>query len=57
VIGTPNQVRSRIEEIAARTDADEIMITSHAFDQAARIRSYELISEEFRLSERPAKYA
>ena len=54
VIGTPDRVRSQIEEIAARTEADEIMISTHAFDPAARIRSYELIAEEFRLSERPA---
>ncbi|MGA3204810.1 MAG: hypothetical protein ABSF12_20145 [Bryobacteraceae bacterium] len=48
-MGTPEQVRARIEDIASRTQADEIMIATQAFDPAARIRSYELIARTFNL--------
>jgi luciferase family oxidoreductase group 1 len=49
IAGTPAQVRARIEEIATRTQADEVMIATHAYDSAARIRSYELVAEVFGL--------
>jgi luciferase family oxidoreductase group 1 len=49
IVGTPAEVRARIEEVAARTGADEIMIATHAYDPAARIRSYELVAEAFGL--------
>lgn len=54
ICGTPAQVRSRIEDAAARTEADEIMVVTHAFDPAARIRSYELVAEAFGLKRRDA---
>ena len=38
IVGSPEQVRARIEEIATRTQADEVMISTHAYDPAARIR-------------------
>jgi luciferase family oxidoreductase group 1 len=50
ITGTPEQVRTRIEDIASRTQADEIMIATQAFDPAARIRSYELIARSFNQS-------
>lgn len=46
-MGTPQQVRARIEDVAARTGADEVMLATHAYDVAARIRSYELVAEAF----------
>jgi len=49
IVGTPEQVRARIEEIAARTRADEVMIATHAYDPGARIRSYELVARAFGL--------
>ena len=49
IVGTPEQVRARIEDIASRTHADEIMIATQAFDPAARIRSYELVARTFNL--------
>ena len=49
IVGTPEQVRSRIEDIVARTQADEVMIATHAWDLAARVRSYELVAEAFDL--------
>ncbi len=49
IVGTPEQVRARIEEVATRTEADEVMIATHAYDPAARIRSYELVAQAFGL--------
>lgn len=49
IVGTAATVKARIEEIAARTRADEIMIATHAWDPAARIRSFGLVAEAFGL--------
>ena len=51
IVGAPEQVRARIEDIVARTNADEVMIATHAWEIAARIRSYELVAQVFDLSE------
>jgi luciferase family oxidoreductase group 1 len=51
IVGTPEWVRARIEAIARRTESDEVMIATHAFDQAARVRSYELVAQAFGLPE------
>jgi luciferase family oxidoreductase group 1 len=42
VVGDPDTVARGIEAFAARTGADEIMVTSQAFDHAARLRSFEI---------------
>ncbi len=47
IVGTPATVRERIETLAARTQADEVMITTVTHDPAARIRSYQLLAEAF----------
>jgi luciferase family oxidoreductase group 1 len=49
IVGTPAQCRARIEELVARTNADEVMIVTHAFDTSLRLRSYELLAEAFAL--------
>jgi luciferase family oxidoreductase group 1 len=49
IVGTPEQVRARIQDIATRSQADEVMIATHAYDPAARIRSYELVAQAFDL--------
>jgi hypothetical protein len=36
------KVRKEIEDFIARTGADELMLTSHIFDHAARLRSLEI---------------
>jgi luciferase family oxidoreductase group 1 len=51
IVGTPEQVRARIQDIATRSEADEVMIATHAYDPAARIRSYELVAQAFDLPE------
>ena len=45
VYGSPDTVRSGIDQILARTQADELIIVSDVFDHAARLRSYELIAQ------------
>jgi luciferase family oxidoreductase group 1 len=51
IVGTPEQVRARIESVASRTEADEVMIMTHGFDADARVRSYELVAQVFGLEE------
>ena len=51
IVGTPEQVRARIQDIATRSEADEVMIATHAYDPAARIRSYQLVAQAFDLPE------
>jgi luciferase family oxidoreductase group 1 len=47
IIGTPERVRAAIERVVESTHADEVMIATHAFDPAARVRSYELVARAF----------
>ena len=44
VIGSPEMVRQGLEDFAARTGADELMVVSQIYDHAARLRSYEIAS-------------
>ncbi|MFD0879778.1 LLM class flavin-dependent oxidoreductase [Variovorax dokdonensis] len=45
-VGSPSTVRKAVEDFAARTGADELMVTSQIFEPAARLRSYELLARE-----------
>jgi luciferase family oxidoreductase group 1 len=47
VVGDPQTVRTRIEELAEHTVADEVMITTNVFAHAERLRSYERLAEAF----------
>jgi len=42
VVGDQAGVRRGLEEFAARTGADELMVSAQIFDHAARLRSYEI---------------
>jgi luciferase family oxidoreductase group 1 len=42
LVGSPDTVRRGLEQFIARTGPDEIMIVSHIYDHAARVRSYEI---------------
>lgn len=53
IVGSPATVKRRIESVAARTKADEVMITTFVHGHAERVRSYELLSEAFALRETP----
>jgi luciferase family oxidoreductase group 1 len=45
IVGGPETVRRRLEELAEETQADELMITTMVFDHEDRMRSYELVAE------------
>jgi luciferase family oxidoreductase group 1 len=47
VVDDPQTVRTRIEEFAEHTAADEVMITTNAFAHAERLRPYERLVEVF----------
>lgn len=53
IIGTPEKVRARIEQLAARTGADEIMVTTNIPIPAERLRSYERMARAFALDGAP----
>jgi luciferase family oxidoreductase group 1 len=44
IYGSPETVRTGIERLVERTQADELMVVSDVFDHAARLRSLELIA-------------
>ncbi|WP_310724823.1 LLM class flavin-dependent oxidoreductase [Streptomyces sp. N2A] len=50
VHGTPDAVRQGLDDLAKRTGADELMITSNAHGGAARVRSYELMADAYGLA-------
>ena len=47
IVGTQAQVRERIEALAQRTRADEVMVTTVTHSHEARLRSYQLLAEAF----------
>ncbi len=47
VHGTPDEVRTGLDDLAKRTGADELMLTTNAHSGAARLRSYELIADVY----------
>lgn len=47
--GTPAEVKTRLVALAEGCQADELMVMTGAHSHAARVRSYELLAEEFGL--------
>lgn len=45
VVGSPDTVRRGLDAFVARTNADEILVAAQIFDHAARLRSFEIVSE------------
>ena len=45
VVGSPETVRQGLQAFAARTGADELMVTAQIFDHDARLRSYRIAAE------------
>jgi alkanesulfonate monooxygenase SsuD/methylene tetrahydromethanopterin reductase-like flavin-dependent oxidoreductase (luciferase family) len=45
IIGSPEKVRARVEEIASDYNADEVIVVTITHDHAVRRRSYELLAE------------
>jgi alkanesulfonate monooxygenase SsuD/methylene tetrahydromethanopterin reductase-like flavin-dependent oxidoreductase (luciferase family) len=46
-IGAGRDVADRLKQLAARLQLDELVITTGATSEAARIKSYELFAREF----------
>ncbi|MCY4075485.1 MAG: LLM class flavin-dependent oxidoreductase [Acidobacteria bacterium] len=46
VVGSPEMARAGVAEFVERTGADEVMIVTHVFDHAARLRSLEITAEQ-----------
>ena len=49
LVGSPATVKRRIDDLVARTAADEVMVTTFTHGHAERLRSYELVAEAFGL--------
>lgn len=45
VIGDPTKVMEELEAFAERTEADELIVNAIIFNHAARLRSYEIVSD------------
>ena len=45
VAGPPEAVRDGMADFAARTQADELLITSHIYNHANRLRSFKIVAE------------
>jgi luciferase family oxidoreductase group 1 len=52
VVGTPEQVKARLLELGQLYGVDEFVVVSICYDFRARVRSYELLAEAFRLRPR-----
>jgi alkanesulfonate monooxygenase SsuD/methylene tetrahydromethanopterin reductase-like flavin-dependent oxidoreductase (luciferase family) len=46
-VGTPKQVAGQLEQLRDATSADELIVTTITHDHADRVRSYELLAEEW----------
>ena len=47
-VGSPSQVADKLEQLRDATDADELLVTTITHDHADRVRSYQLLAEEWR---------
>jgi alkanesulfonate monooxygenase SsuD/methylene tetrahydromethanopterin reductase-like flavin-dependent oxidoreductase (luciferase family) len=46
-VGSPAQVADKLEQLRDATDADELLVTTITHDHADRVRSYQLLAEEW----------
>jgi luciferase family oxidoreductase group 1 len=46
-VGTPGQVADQLEQLRDATEADELTITTITHDHADRVRSYQLLAQEW----------
>jgi alkanesulfonate monooxygenase SsuD/methylene tetrahydromethanopterin reductase-like flavin-dependent oxidoreductase (luciferase family) len=50
VVGSTENVKSRLLALTEATRADELMITTMTYDHSARRRSYELLAQAFAIA-------
>jgi luciferase family oxidoreductase group 1 len=43
-VGTPETIRGGLQRFIQKTGTDELMVTGHIFDHAARLRSFEIVA-------------
>ena len=55
IVGSPETVKRELENFVSLTKADELMIVTSLYDHDARVRSYEIVADVFRVraSQRP----
>ena len=46
-VGSPSQVANHLEQLRDATGADELIVTTITHDHADRVRSFELLAEEW----------
>ena len=46
-VGSPSQVAEKLEQLRDATEADELLVTTITHDHADRVRSYQLLAEEW----------
>jgi luciferase family oxidoreductase group 1 len=49
IVGDPRTARARIEELAERAAADEVMVTTNVYDHNERLNSYKLLAEVLKI--------
>ncbi|HAQ07511.1 MAG TPA: LLM class flavin-dependent oxidoreductase [Bacillus bacterium] len=47
IVGSPQTVRSKLQEFLDETDADEMIVNAQIFNHTKRLRSFEIVSEAF----------
>ena len=52
-VGSPETVRHGLHGLIEKTAADEVIVASAIYDHAARLRSYEILAEVHKASNRP----
>jgi alkanesulfonate monooxygenase SsuD/methylene tetrahydromethanopterin reductase-like flavin-dependent oxidoreductase (luciferase family) len=45
VVGSPEKVKRGIDAFLKKTGVDELMVATHIFDHAARLHSFEILTE------------
>ena len=45
IVGSPSTVQQGVNEFLAKTQADELIVSGQIYDHAARLRSFEIVSE------------
>jgi luciferase family oxidoreductase group 1 len=53
VLGSPTEVQEQLDHVAALYGADEMMLLNIMSDHGARVRSYQLIANQFALAKQP----
>jgi luciferase family oxidoreductase group 1 len=54
VMGGPETVRSQMDALLEQTNADEVMVVTSVYDQADRLRSYDILADLYDLKAEPS---